>query len=147
MPLDIEIYLHIPAQQEKRRRVGTPVPPFSPPPITELFFAPHGPPTPNPYYVPPPPPPPINIVPLGMQNTIPNLPPPVATHGAYVDVSQWRNKNQSTLISSSWGHIAMFYLVEQMHRWRRFVFRFDRQFDSITALKNIARMYPVSDFS
>ncbi|KAI0938662.1 hypothetical protein AcW1_001666 [Taiwanofungus camphoratus] len=36
-----------------------------------------------------------------------------------------------------WGHIAFFYLVEQMHRWERFVFRFDRQFASIAALKTI----------
>lgn len=31
----------------------------------------------------------------------------------------------------------MFYLVGQMHRWRRFVFRFDKQFSSMAALKSI----------
>ena len=36
-----------------------------------------------------------------------------------------------------WGHIAFYYLVEQMHRWERFVFRFDKQFASIGALKAI----------
>ncbi len=36
-----------------------------------------------------------------------------------------------------WGHIAFYYLVEQMHRWERFVFRFDKQFTSIGALKAI----------
>jgi hypothetical protein len=36
-----------------------------------------------------------------------------------------------------WGHIAFFYLVEQMHRWERFVFRFDKQFTSMGALKAI----------
>lgn len=36
-----------------------------------------------------------------------------------------------------WGHIAFFYLVEQMHRWERFVFRFDKQFASLSALKGI----------
>ncbi|KAL0071347.1 hypothetical protein AAF712_001204 [Marasmius tenuissimus] len=36
-----------------------------------------------------------------------------------------------------WGWIVMFYLVEQMHRWERFVFRFDKHFNSITALKSI----------
>ncbi|KAI0650397.1 hypothetical protein C8Q79DRAFT_998253 [Trametes meyenii] len=36
-----------------------------------------------------------------------------------------------------WGHIAFYYLVEQMHRWDRFVFRFDKQFASIGALKAI----------
>ncbi|KAH9942833.1 hypothetical protein B0H21DRAFT_749640 [Amylocystis lapponica] len=36
-----------------------------------------------------------------------------------------------------WGHIAFFYLVEQMHRWERFVFRFDKHFSSVNALKTI----------
>jgi hypothetical protein len=36
-----------------------------------------------------------------------------------------------------WGHIAMFYLVGQMHRWDRFLFRFDKQFPSMAALKSI----------
>ncbi|GBE89011.1 hypothetical protein SCP_1500130 [Sparassis crispa] len=39
--------------------------------------------------------------------------------------------------SMHWGHIAFFYLVEQMRRWERFVFRFDKQFASFTALKAI----------
>ncbi|KAH9854999.1 hypothetical protein C2E23DRAFT_867092 [Lenzites betulinus] len=36
-----------------------------------------------------------------------------------------------------WGHIAFYYLVEQMPRWERFVFRFDKQFASIGALKSV----------
>ena len=39
--------------------------------------------------------------------------------------------------NTHWGHIAFFYLVEQMHRWERFVFRYDRQFSSAGALKAI----------
>lgn len=39
---------------------------------------------------------------------------------------------------SHWGHIAIFYLVEQMHRWERFIFRFDKQFSSFIALKSIS---------
>lgn len=39
--------------------------------------------------------------------------------------------------SMHWGHIAFYYLTEQMHRWERFVFRFDKQFHSISALKSI----------
>jgi hypothetical protein len=39
--------------------------------------------------------------------------------------------------SMHWGHIAIFYLVGQMHRWDRFVFRFDKQFSSMAALKSI----------
>ncbi|PCH44909.1 hypothetical protein WOLCODRAFT_77491 [Wolfiporia cocos MD-104 SS10] len=36
-----------------------------------------------------------------------------------------------------WGHVAFYYLTEQMHRWERFVFRFDKQFASIAALKSV----------
>ncbi len=41
---------------------------------------------------------------------------------------------------ASWGHIAMFYLTEQMPRWKRFVFRFEKSFESMAALKTISRM-------
>ncbi|KAJ7840386.1 hypothetical protein B0H14DRAFT_2785230 [Mycena olivaceomarginata] len=34
-----------------------------------------------------------------------------------------------------WGHIAVYYLVQQMHRWERFVFRFDRASGSAPLLK------------
>ena len=37
-----------------------------------------------------------------------------------------------------WGHIALFYLTEQMHRWKRFIFRFDRRFESMKELKIVA---------
>ena len=37
-----------------------------------------------------------------------------------------------------WGHIAMYYLTQQMERWERFVFRFDKSFPSIAALKSIS---------
>ena len=43
-----------------------------------------------------------------------------------------------------WGHIAFYYLVEQMHRWERFVFKFDKQFASIGALKAIEGACPNS---
>jgi len=36
-----------------------------------------------------------------------------------------------------WGHIAFYYLAEQIHRWERFVFRFDKHFSSINALKSV----------
>ncbi|KAI0305263.1 hypothetical protein B0F90DRAFT_1815504 [Multifurca ochricompacta] len=50
--------------------------------------------------------------------------------------------NQSRA-SSHWGHIAIYYLVEQMHRWERFVFRFDRQFPSWQALKSVSGPAPL----
>ncbi|KAJ3483625.1 hypothetical protein NLJ89_g12047 [Agrocybe chaxingu] len=48
-----------------------------------------------------------------------------------------RPANVVSRVSMHWGHIAFFYLVEQMHRWERFVFRFDKQFTSMGALKSI----------
>ncbi|KAI0311008.1 hypothetical protein OF83DRAFT_1152884 [Amylostereum chailletii] len=45
--------------------------------------------------------------------------------------------------STHWGHIAIWYLVQQMHRWERFVFRFDKQFHSWTALKSITGDAPL----
>jgi hypothetical protein len=38
---------------------------------------------------------------------------------------------------SHWGHVAIFYLVQEMKRWERFVFRFERSFSSMSALRNI----------
>jgi hypothetical protein len=48
-----------------------------------------------------------------------------------------RSTNTVSRSSMHWGHIAFFYLVEQMHRWERFIFRFDKQFTSMGALKAI----------
>lgn len=48
-----------------------------------------------------------------------------------------RSANAISKSSMHWGHIAFFYLVEQMHRWERFIFRFDKQFTSMGALKAI----------
>lgn len=36
-----------------------------------------------------------------------------------------------------WAHIAFYYLVEQMPRWERFIFRYDKAFKSMTALASI----------
>jgi len=43
----------------------------------------------------------------------------------------------STRSSGHWAHIAMYYLVEHIARWKRFVFRFDKPFPSLQALKGI----------
>ncbi|KAH0582107.1 hypothetical protein H2248_011764 [Termitomyces sp. 'cryptogamus'] len=45
--------------------------------------------------------------------------------------------------SLHWGHIAIYYLAEQMHRWERFIFRFDKQFASLSALKSISGDAPL----
>ncbi|KAF8628064.1 hypothetical protein AX17_006067 [Amanita inopinata Kibby_2008] len=52
--------------------------------------------------------------------------------------SEERQAQPPSRSSMHWGHIAVFYLVEQMHRWERFVFRFDKQFVSMGALKSIS---------
>jgi len=36
-----------------------------------------------------------------------------------------------------WAHIAFYYLVAQMPRWERFVFRYDKAFKAMTALASI----------
>ncbi|KAI0000623.1 hypothetical protein BJV74DRAFT_876896 [Russula compacta] len=63
-------------------------------------------------------------------------PPPPPLPSALNAASQSR-------ASSHWGHIAIYYLVEQMHRWERFVFRFDRQFPSWQALKSVSGPAPL----
>lgn len=59
------------------------------------------------------------------------MPPLVASERERSSNHQRSKKNMH------WGHIAFFYLVEQMHRWKRFVFRFEKQFTSVTALRAI----------
>ncbi|KAH9943142.1 uncharacterized protein BXZ73DRAFT_97196 [Epithele typhae] len=51
--------------------------------------------------------------------------------------------HQRTRKNMHWGHIAFYYLVEQMARWERFVFRFDKQFASIGALRAIGGDAPM----
>lgn len=66
--------------------------------------------------------------------------PPPGVVGIHVArPSRDKNKNQTgKTMAAQWAHVAMFYLAEQMSRWRRFVFRFDRHFPSISALRAIA---------
>jgi len=70
-------------------------------------------------------------------------------HDGWGPNSQDRPANMVSKVSMHWGHIAFFYLVEQMHRWERFVFRFDKQFTSMGALKSITGMFSAlnSEFS
>ena len=48
-----------------------------------------------------------------------------------------RAREQTVQRNMHWGYIALYYLVEHMRRWRRFVFRFERPFVSMAALKSI----------
>ncbi|CAL1709106.1 unnamed protein product [Somion occarium] len=53
------------------------------------------------------------------------------------------NSSKSRSTTQYWGYIAISYLVEQIHRWERFVFRFDKQFPSVAALKSIVGDAPL----
>lgn len=64
----------------------------------------------------------------------------IGGHGLGSTAGSWR-QSRARGSGAHWGHIAFFYLMEQMHRWERFVFRFDRQFGSINAIKTIASEY------
>ncbi|KAI0088846.1 hypothetical protein BDY19DRAFT_1089545 [Irpex rosettiformis] len=92
----------------------------------------------------------LQYIPMAMpQPNTPILVPHVLPHDHYppgdAGSPQWRGSPQSSRSrgSNHWGHIAFYYLTEQMHRWTRFVFRFDRQFNSVSALKSIAGDAPL----
>ncbi|KAI0795387.1 hypothetical protein C8Q75DRAFT_745737 [Abortiporus biennis] len=72
----------------------------------------------------------------------------------YDGLPPFGNGDQSSSSSSSsqptrsraslhWGYVAFYYLAEQMHRWERFIFRFNRHFSSIGALSNIVGDTPL----
>ncbi|KAI1796059.1 hypothetical protein LXA43DRAFT_1160470 [Ganoderma leucocontextum] len=73
----------------------------------------------------------------------PPPPSPPHTHTTDWDPPMLMTPERSTLSQQRlrknmhWGHIAFYYLVEQMPRWERFIFKFDKQFASIGALKAI----------
>ena len=155
-PLDIEIYLR--SQSPSREvsvvhsRSSTATlssgsgwewidnePPAAPPDAVEdpaqdggpafIHIAAHGPP---------------HFVPV---TAIPNS-PPIHHHHVHagaapiyheiLPVSSWHRAcphSRTTTSGTHWGYIAFYYLIQQMHRWERFVFRFDRNFASINALK------------
>lgn len=85
---------------------------------------------------------------LGAQTAIPSMVqnafPQMHAHiDPVLQLQELRNgrRKMNSLPSASWGHIALFYLADQMHRWKRFIFRFDRQFESVSALRNISSMF------
>ncbi|KAG9311591.1 hypothetical protein JVU11DRAFT_7800 [Chiua virens] len=129
VPLDIEIYLRVngsSVEPSSRARASSPTPWIPPPP---------SPPT---HYILPHPPPgtAILIPPAQTPIIVPQSPSHHDTWGATTPPPPSRSCPQVQR-NTHWGHIAIFYLIEQMHRWERFVFRFDKQFPSISALKSI----------
>ncbi|KAF9525428.1 hypothetical protein CPB83DRAFT_549151 [Crepidotus variabilis] len=136
VPLDIEVFLRIgrarPMTESPSSR-GTRSASISGSSTWNLTPALH-PPTSHVIVHPPHPPPP-----LGNAQTVTSS--SVASHN-----DTWgpdRSANAVSRVSMHWGHIAFFYLVEQMHRWERFVFRFDKQFTSMGALKSITGDAPL----
>ncbi|GJE86635.1 F-box protein [Phanerochaete sordida] len=157
-PLDIEIFLHTPRESSSHhhhhhRRSSTStlstvsawdapwwendLPGATPAPETPthgtgpgyLHIPPNGPP----HFVPAtavPPSPPLHHHVHGGATPI---------YHEVLHVPSWRRVSQASGSSSGmhWGYIAFYYLMQQMHRWERFVFRFDRQFTSINALKTM----------
>lgn len=144
-PLDIEITLHVsppqsspsPTKSHSRRRSHSyayPAPLPSPPlSWTAVPVPQHG---------------PVNIAtagggvvhylpPAGMFPTPPTISPPPHSHPNSSSQAN-SSSSQSAKSIAHWGHIAMYYLTQQMERWERFVFRFDKSFQSISALKSIS---------
>ncbi|TFK49494.1 hypothetical protein OE88DRAFT_1713648 [Heliocybe sulcata] len=128
IPLDVEIYVRATrnAQAPSRSRSGSPVPAWMAPPhaqpvgtITYVHAGPggHG---------------PIQVFPMpgAIQPGPPGSPP----------LTPRASRNGS---DEHWGHIAFFYLVQEIKRWERFIFRFDKHFASIGALRSINKNAPM----
>lgn len=145
IPLDIEIYLRVAAPNQglepsssRTRRACSPLTPLISPWNIPSFSGHQS----SPQYLghahshPPPP----SNVPIIMP---PSPPPHSNDWDSPILVNHASDKSVNTVsrVSMHWGHIAFFYLVEQMHRWERFVFRFDKQFTSMGALKSINGMF------
>ncbi|CAK5272453.1 unnamed protein product [Mycena citricolor] len=146
VPLDIEIYLRVVQSPE------TPVPSYSRRRRNEYITH---------TFVPPPPPPPLfgtgplpppghMLVPHFTPSVTPFIVPQATVH---LHSPGWESPSPPLLAGQSdsagapvnvhWGHIAVFYLVQQMFRWERFVFRFDKAFGSLAALKSISGSAPL----
>lgn len=140
MPLDIEIFLRVTgseASSRRRRHSLSMSPPPSPPPWP-VFSHHQG--IGSHYVIPHPPISPAGIAILPPPHTPIILPPSPGGHDTWISSphpSVDRAVPSSSRSSLHWGHIATYYLVEQMHRWERFIFRFDKQFTSMSALKSI----------
>ena len=139
VPLDIEIFLRVarPGSEATppcpRRVASSPLlAPITPPwntsshqQVAPQYMIPHAPP------------------PASVANVTIVMPPSPPSHqdswstGGNTSHGHDRSPNAISRSSMHWGHIAFFYLVEQMHRWERFIFRFDKQFTSMGALKAI----------
>ncbi|KAF8067945.1 hypothetical protein FPV67DRAFT_1494339 [Lyophyllum atratum] len=149
VPLDIEIFLRVTSSSSasespsRRRRLSLSRTP-SPPPWSMSFAHNHG--MATHYVLPHAPLSPAGIAILPPAQTPIILPPsPGGLDHTWISPhhSTDRRGSQSSRSSLHWGHIAIYYLAEQMHRWERFIFRFDKQFTSMAALKSISGDAPL----
>ncbi|THH11350.1 hypothetical protein EW146_g8068, partial [Bondarzewia mesenterica] len=149
VPLDIEIFLQVQtssaASTVSRRRIRSPSPwtyPNPPSSTTQYVQISAGQPSTS-----------IQIFPTSAPIILPPSPthheawgpltPPPAPPPMLPIINPSPARAQASRASTHWGHIAIFYLVEQMERWERFVFRFDKQFSSSAALKSITGDAPL----
>ena len=136
VPLDIEIFLRVAHAKPKPdiptlrvRRTTASLTPLTP--SWNVSFPSHTLPS---HYMFSHPPPAGNapiVMPPSPTSSQESLSPPFGGH------SHERFANPLPPASMHWGHIVFFYLSQQMKRWERFVFRFDKQFTSMGALKAI----------
>ncbi|KAK7683198.1 hypothetical protein QCA50_013871 [Cerrena zonata] len=133
IPLDIEIFLHSPPSAINNRSRCSRRSPVNTVLLADEHWIPAitTPPTPGvnipviPYAS-------VQAVPVNVQTD--PLPLPIVGSERSRDNAAQTSRTRS---STHWGYIAFYYLVEHMHRWERFMFRFDKHFPSIQALKSI----------
>ncbi|KAF4581709.1 hypothetical protein EYR40_002725 [Pleurotus pulmonarius] len=136
-PLDIEIFLRVTKSTPDLQRSGRASSPATWP-CTH---------TAQQYFIPPPTATSSTTVTiLPPANTPIIIPPSPAQSDSWSASSSPTTERPPPIFSRSsmhWAHIAIFYLVEQMSRWERFVFRFDKQFPSAGALRSITGDAPL----
>lgn len=143
VPLDIEVFLKVPNKTRGRSQNSvTPAWPHTLPPVYQP--APILPPPPalptglvQPYTTIPA----IHIVPAAQTMMAAPPSPTQDPWGLPDDGPSWRGQPSPRGAAAQWGHVAVYYLVQQLHRWERFVFRCDKQFTSMSALKAIMGAY------
>ncbi|KAF7300630.1 D-ser-dehydrat domain-containing protein [Mycena chlorophos] len=129
-PLDIEIYLRVVHASGDA----------APPPPINSYRRPHRRHELPPSYIPAPP---QNAAP-GVQ-TSPHF-TPESTPTVIPQHHTWESPASGPSHSAKeahWGHVAVYYLVKEMHRWQRFIFRFEKGFASLGALKAISGSAPL----
>jgi hypothetical protein len=139
VPLDIEIYLRV-NNKGSSEAVSRPRPAS---PTWGHSFPPHQ--SVGGHYVIPHPPHPSTTIPiLPPAHTPIIVPPPPSTYDAWPSSpgSPTEKSFPPSRTCMHWGYIVVYYLVQQMHRWERFVFRFDKHFPSMSALKAISGAWP-----